>query len=128
MKVLLILSLFISFLAFSQVEHIKISKSENLFPNISGVFSGEISYEDLCNPSGIVSSSGYKIVQFTLQYSDGQNDKTETFTGNKIPESLCNRIARNNMNQMIFFTDITAVNDEGKIIILTSFNLIPSKK
>jgi deoxycytidylate deaminase len=47
---------------------------------------------------------------------------------NKIPESLCNRIARNNMNQMIFFTDITAVNDEGKIIILTSFNLIPSKK
>lgn len=127
MKVLLTLSLFFSFLTFSQVEHVKISKSENLFPNISGIFSGEISYVDLCNPSGIVCSSGYKIVKFTLQYSDGQNDKTETFLGNKIPESLCDRIARNNMNQMIFFTDITAVNDEGKIIVLTSFNLIPTK-
>ncbi len=127
MKVLLTLSLFVSFLTFSQVEHIKISKSENLYPNISGIFSGEISYVDLCNPIGIVCSSGYKIVKFTLQYSDGQNDKTETFLGNKIPDLLCDRIARNNMNQMIFFTDITAVNDEGKIIILTSFNLIPSK-
>jgi hypothetical protein len=127
MKVLLTLSLFISFLTYSQVEHVKISKSENLYPNISGVYSGEISYVDLCKPLGIVCSSGYKIVKFTLQYSDGQNDKTESFLGNKIPESLCDRIARNNMNQMIFFTDITAVNDEGKIMILTSFNLIPTK-
>ena len=127
MKVLLILSLFFSFFTYCQVEHVKISKSENLYPNISGVYSGEISYIDLCNPSGIVCSSGYKIMKFTLQYSDGQNDKTEIFLGNKIPETLCDRIARNNMNQMIFFTDITAVNDEGKLMILTSFNLIPSK-
>lgn len=127
MKVLLTLSLLISFFSSAQIEHIKLEKKESIFPNIAGVYNGVIAAEKFCDTSGIVCSKELKVIKFTLQYSDGEQDKIETFHGNTIPDKICMKIATNCLNQMIFFTEILAINLDGKIINLTSFNLVPIK-
>lgn len=127
MKVLLTLSLFISIFSLGQVEHIKLEKKEILYPNIAGVYNGEIDVLQFCDPAGIVCTKDLKVIKFTVQYSDGEFDKIETFNGNRIPETICMKIVSKNLNQMIFFTDILAMNIEGKVINLTAFNLVPSK-
>ncbi|MBI1837025.1 MAG: hypothetical protein HYR91_07140 [Flavobacteriia bacterium] len=127
MKALWIHNLFFSFILNGQVDHVTLNKKVSVFPNISGVYYGEIPYYMLCDSAGIVTGNDLKIIKFSLQYSDGKNNTTNSFYGNNIPDSICFKIAMCSINQMIFFTDILAVNQEGKLINLVSFNLIPIK-
>jgi hypothetical protein len=128
MKLGLILSVLWYGVCFSQVEHVQIIKKESMYPNIKGYYEGEIPYFLLCDESGIVCSKNLKIVEFTIQYGNGEQDKIITVKGNVIPQNICNEISLMSINNMIFITKVFAIDEKEQLYPLTSFNLIPIKK
>lgn len=110
---------------FCQIEHVKILKEQNnpLIPNIAGFTEGSVPYFVLCDSLGIQSSLGYSVEEFHIEY------KGEVFSikGNQVPDSICVYIGSCNANQMIFFTDIYAVNERKEKIKLYPFNLLALK-
>lgn len=127
MKVGLILSVLWYGVCFSQVEHVQVIKKESMYPNIKGYYEGEIPFNLLCDESGIVCNKELEVVEFTLQYGNGDQDKMITIKGKVIPPSICNEISLLSMDNMIFITNIFAVDQKKQIYPITSFNLIPIK-
>jgi len=127
-KLLLALSL-LPFLGFSQSDTIRLVKSYNYHPKISNIQIGEIDYWKLCDTSGIQTNENCTVFSFQMSYF-GKNGFTEKrIIGNQIPDSICLQIGVYGLHNMIFFTNIQALNHENnKIIRLTPFNLTPIKR
>lgn len=128
MKVLILFSSLLTFCVYAQTEHVSIQKTESIYPNIAGVYEGKINYASLADTSGIVNSKNYKVIQYSLLYSDGKTIESRKFYGNIIPDSVCVDIFRYNLGEMIFFTEILSVGEDGRIYPLPSMNLIPVKE
>ena len=123
MTPLLIINFLMLQSVFSQTESIKLKKEINFFPSIAGYFDGPINYSLICDEGGIKCPHGFKIDHFNLDYSD----KSININGNKIPDSICVQIGTYYIGEMIFFTNISAVNISNERIFLSPFSLIPVK-
>lgn len=110
---------------FSQTEHVKIIKEQSnpLVPKIAGYTDGKVPYFILCDSLGIQSSLGFTVEEFKIEY------RGEVFSikGNRVPDSVCVYIGSCNSNQMIFFTEIFAINEHKEKIKLYPFNLLALK-
>lgn len=119
---LLLLNIFIPFIAISQVDHIVLKKEKptSLFANISGYSEGEIRYSLICSEISANNYSNYEVTEFKLQFGL----KDYIISGNRIPDTLCFEIANCCVNSMIFFTNIMGVNKEdGSLVYLLPLNL-----
>lgn len=125
MKKLLIINVLLIQTVLSQTEtiHLKREKEITFFPSIAGHFDGPINYSLICDDEGIKCPHGFKIDHFNLNYGD----KKMSVNGNKIPDSICVQLGSFFIGEMIFFTNITAVNDFNERIFLSPFSLIPIK-
>ena len=125
MKSLLIINLLFLKIVFSQTETIQLKKEKEItfFPSIAGYFEGPINYSLICNEEGIKCPHGFKIDHFNINFSD----KKTSINGNKIPDSICVQLGRYYIGEMVFFTNITAVNNLNERIFLTPFSLTPIK-
>lgn len=99
---------------------------KNTLPKIAGIFTGSIKAYDFCTEEGITCNDGSKILAYKIQYFDGDNDVIEAVRGNQISEDLCYRVRRYNINQMIFITEIVAVDPAGTRKMIPSMSLIPT--
>lgn len=121
MKLLLIVSFYIFIYRVSaQIEHVYIQKEINpLVPNISGYTQGDIPYYLLCDSHGIQSSKGFTVKEFVISYK-GDEFKIQ---GNIVPDSICVYIGSCKYEQIVFFTEIYAVNNKMEEIRMYPFNL-----
>lgn len=91
-------------------------------PSINGISTGVISAKKFHLSDQIESNSDVVITSFKVQYYNGVEDVIEQVNGNKIPSEIISQIIDYNIGQMIFFTEIKGVNENGKSSILTSMN------
>ena len=104
-----------------------ITPKKNMFPNIEGVYTGNINLKTLCSDNGIQCNDEINIISFTIQYSLGLQDRLTKVKGNKIPNEICGKIQAQNGANMIFITEIKGLRDNGELINLTSINYLASK-
>ena len=125
MKNYLILSLFFCQNLFSKIEHVKIKKENStvFFANIAGYFEGEMNYTLICDSDGLRCSPDYVIDEFKITYGE----KSFMIYGHTIPDSICSDIGLCCIQGIIFFTNITAVNEFNEKIIVNPLNLILTK-
>lgn len=125
MKKLLIINILLIQIVFSQTETIQLKKEKEItfFPSIAGHYDGPINYFLICDEDGIKCPHGFKIDRFNLNYGENK----VIINGNKIPDSICVQLGSFNLGEMIFFTNITAVNNLNERIFLSPFSLTPIK-
>lgn len=97
---------------------------KNMFPNIEGVYTGNITMETLCSDNGIQCNPQIRVISFTIQYSVGLQDRLAKVKGNKIPIDICDKILNQNVANRIFITEIKGLKDSGEQISLTSLNYL----
>ena len=100
-----------------------VPKKSNPYPNINGVYTGEISIQTIRDNK--ISCGDKEIQSFTLQYYDGKKEVVKAVIGNQIPEEICDLIEDHNWGSMIFLTEIVANDINGKKTTLPSMNFIP---
>ncbi|MCH2225572.1 MAG: hypothetical protein MK066_12450 [Crocinitomicaceae bacterium] len=98
---------------------------KNMMPRIAGVFTGKISIDQLADENGLVSET-CKIISYVIQYNNGEDDISERISGSKIPPILLMKLKRYNLNGYVFITQIRGVDEEGRLQVLPSMNLIPT--
>lgn len=91
------------------------------FPHVGKYYDGEIPVDLLGDPKGIQAGPDCHVVSFTISYS---NEKIAV-TGYQIPKYILQDIYRSALREMIFITDIKAVDENGQIIYLMPMHLIP---
>lgn len=97
------------------------------FPNIEGVFNGDIKLNKLLNGEGITSNPSLTVTSFTINYFDGDDIVSSAVTGNKIPLDIGQMIKAYNIGQMIYITDIKASDKASNVRSLSSLNLVVQK-
>ncbi len=128
MKLLVLFSA-LHFFSFSQTDTIRVNKTLNYYPSISGVQDGNIEYWKLCNAQGLQTKADCSIMSFDLQYWGSKGLTSQHFSGNQIPDSICTQIALYGLQNMIFFTNIKAIDPQtGRVLHLSPMNLIPVAK
>lgn len=106
------------------VESRKVSVN-NMYPHIAGVFTGEISLNDLFSETGIQLNPKVKVTSFEFNYFNGKSNVVQKIEGNQIPADLKATIELYNVGQMIFITNIKAVDERSKVFTLPSLNYKP---
>jgi len=104
------------------IEPVAQKSSHSGLPSIGGKHNGTISVEDFMSKAMIESNSNFKIIGFKIQYFDGSDDIEVQVSGNNIPEQIAQQIVKYNLGQMIFFTEIKGMSENGKLSILPSMN------
>ena len=116
-------------MSLSQRDTIRLVKSYNYHPKISNIQMGEIDYWRLCDTNGIQTNEDCTVFSFQMSYLGKTGFTEQRIIGNQIPDSICLQIGVYGLNNMVFFTNIRAINHENnKILHLTPFNLIPIKR
>jgi len=100
------------------------NSSKKSFPNIGGVYTGEIALNTLCSAEGI-SCGDLTIKSYTLQYFNGSKEVTRSVVGNTIPDDVCEVITEHNWGSMIFLTKIMGTNQGGDVFRLPSMSFVP---
>jgi hypothetical protein len=111
-----------------EVESIRIGREfreQDYYPQIEGVFTGDIDVLTLGSPDGITTGVGWEIVSFTLGYPSGRDFKTVTVNSPVFSDELIREIVRSALKEQIFLTDIMAVDPSGTTHLLKSMVLIP---
>jgi|GEM_PF-2782946 len=129
MKILLLFSLLLVKSSLSQeIEHIKVGKEAEsiaLFPHIGSYYQGEIPISVFDNPAGIQVGKGWDVISFSISYSSENQDKTSKVKGYAIPQQIVRDIFANSLGQMVFITNIVAVDTKGNHVNIIPMNLIP---
>ena len=99
-----------------------VSASKNVAPSISGIFNGDLSFENF-KTSEIVLTNDFKVKQFSLYYTSRAGDKSITVDGNKIPQNVLNEMESIGLNQRIYITNIVASNSTDNTIRCVSMDL-----
>lgn len=99
----------------------------NKYPHIEGVFTGEISLNDLFAETGIQLNPRIRVTSFEFNYFKGKSNVVQKIEGNTIPTDLLDVIELYNLGQMIFITNIKAVDEMSRVFTLPSLNYKPFK-
>lgn len=94
---------------------------KNSLPSISGVYNGDISWEDF--KEGILVVDDLIVKQFSIQYTSRIGDKTISVEGDKIPQEVVSELENLGLNQTIFVTNVVAGNEKGELLRCFSMDL-----
>ncbi len=95
---------------------------DNRFPHIAGYFTGEVPVEALFDADGIQLREGYTIISFDLNFYNGKSNVVESYRGNVIPSELKTIIRNYNVGNMVFITNIKAIDEMDRIFVLPAIN------
>jgi hypothetical protein len=93
-------------------------------PQIAGYFHGNIPLQKFCDPNGIVTNVGYKILTFDMLYQGPKRDEFVHVIGNLIPDSICIALHREAAGREVYFSNIKSMDRDGKIIHLSPMRLV----
>lgn len=112
-----------------RVVHIEKEWTEMDFhPQIAGYFNGRIPAEVICDVQGITTNVGYRILTYDVAYFDGKSTVEAHVVGSTIPDSICAIFQSFGSNSEIFFTNIKAMDLDGRITHLSPLKLIAVKE
>lgn len=94
----------------------------NSLPSISGVYNGDISWENFKNGEVFV-GEGLNVRQFSIQYTTRLGDKTISVKGSRIPDDIVSELENLGLNQTIFITNVIAGDDTGELMRFVSMDL-----
>lgn len=97
-------------------------KHRSEFPTINGVSSGKLLVAELLNAEKIEITEKIRIVSYKVQYFDGRSDLSVQMSGDGLPKNLREQISKFNLGQMVFFTEIKGLSEDGKLRLLPSMN------
>lgn len=106
-------------------QEVKKTSTRNMMPTIGGVFMGNIKSDQLCSSEGIWINEDWIVTGFTIQYNNGAEDVIQKINGAVIPESICWKIHRFNLNIPVFITSIVAIDPTGARKSIPSMSLTP---
>lgn len=89
-----------------------VSVITNSMPSISGVYNGDISWENFKSGTLIIGEN-IQVKSFNIQYTSRLGDKTVTINGDKCPEEVLNELGNLGLNQTIFITNVVAEDTSG---------------
>ena len=95
---------------------------DNRFPHIAGYFTGEMPVELLFDADGIQLRDGYKIISYDLNFYNGKANIVQSYIGNVIPSDLKIIMENYNVGNMVFITNIKAIDQSGRIFVLPAIN------
>ena len=98
-------------------------KEIDFHPQIAGYFNGPIPQDVICDVRGLITNVGYKIITYDLLYFDGFTNIDIHIIGNTIPDTICAVLKSFGRNNEIFFTNIRAMDLDGRIMHLTPLKL-----
>ena len=115
-------------LVFSQSPKVvKLEKPHNEMdyaPQIQGIFTGAIKSALICHPEGIILGVGWKILTYDIEFCAYPNNPIH-IVGSQIPDSICVQLNSNCVNTDVWFNNIKAIDDEGKVRFLSPMRLRP---
>lgn len=118
-----------SSLTFSQeVQTIAIQKEvleSDFFPQIEGIFTGEIDILTLASSNGITTRAGWEIQSFKMSYQSGRDFLTMEVFSNVIPEEIIRELVRSSLKEQVYFTEIYAIDRLKVKHLLNSMVLTP---
>ena len=128
MKIIVwLLFIYISSSLFAQEYTLTVRKKEkpsDYFPQIDGVMSGDIELSRICN-GYITTAKGWVIQSYNCSYGYKHAGEPIHVSGNRIPNNLCNQWSSIYYKELpIFFTDIQAMDEKGRLHQLNNFQLI----
>ncbi len=94
----------------------------NSLPSISGVYNGDISWENFKNGEVFV-GEGLDVRQFSIQYTTRLGDKTISVKGSRIPDEIVSELENLGLNQTIFITNVIAGDETGELMRFVSMDL-----
>ncbi|MDG0974585.1 MAG: hypothetical protein P8O07_10550 [Crocinitomicaceae bacterium] len=97
-------------------------------PQIVGYFNGRIPAEVICDVQGLTTNVGYRILTYDVVYFDGKLTVEAHVVGNAIPDTICAIFQSFGSNSEIFFTNIKAMDLDGRITHLSPLKLIAVKE
>jgi hypothetical protein len=92
-------------------------------PQIAGYFNGPIPQDVICDVRGLITNVGYKIITYDLLYFDGFTNIDIHIIGNTIPDTICAVLKSVGSNNEIFFTNIKAMDLDGRMLHLSPLKL-----
>ncbi|MFN5417355.1 MAG: hypothetical protein ACK5B9_09885 [Flavobacteriia bacterium] len=114
---------------FSQeVQTIAIQKEileSDFYPQIEGIFTGEIDILTLASQNGIITRAGWEIQSFKMSFQSGRDFLTVTVNSNVIPEEIIKELVRSSLKEQVYFTEIYAVDQLKVKHLLNSMVLTP---
>ncbi len=105
--------------AYSEMDH---------YTRIAGIFDGEITAAQLCNPQGIYTIYPYDIRSFKLDCSYLKSGANVSTTGHVLSDEMCKIVSVLPDRAMVYFNDIMAVDEKGNSIRLNSLRFIVRHK
>lgn len=96
--------------------------SRNGMPSISGVYNGDIQWENF-KQGEIFVAEDLSVKQFSIQYTSRLGDKTISVEGSKIPQDVVLDLEKLGLNQTVFITNVIAKNDNGDLMRCYSMDL-----
>lgn len=98
-------------------------KEIDFHPQIAGYFNGPIPRDVICDVRGLSTNVGYKIITYDLLYFDGLTNIDIHIIGNTIPDTICAVLKSFGSNNEIFFTNIKAMDLDGRMMHLSPLKL-----
>jgi hypothetical protein len=98
-------------------------KEIDFHPQIAGYFNGAIPQDVICDVRGLITNVGYKIITYDLLYFNGLTNIDIHIIGNTIPDTICAVLKSFGSNNEIFFTNIKAMDLDGRIMHLSPLKL-----
>lgn len=96
--------------------------SRSSMPSISGVYSGDIQWENF-KQGEIFVAEDLSVKQFSIQYTSRLGDRTISVEGSKIPQDVVSDLEKLGLNQTVFITNVIAKNDNGDLMRCYSMDL-----
>ena len=97
-------------------------------PQIAGFFNGLIPKDVICDVRGLITNVGYRIITYDLLYFDGRTHIETHIVGNTIPDTICAVFQSFGSNTEIFFTNIKAMDLDGRVLHLSPLKLMAVKE
>lgn len=98
-------------------------KEIDFHPQIASYFNGPIPRDVICDVRGLSTNVGYKIITYDLLYFDGLTNIDIHIIGNTIPDTICAVLKSFGSNNEIFFTNIKAMDLDGRMLHLSPLKL-----
>lgn len=98
-------------------------KEMDFHPQIAGYFNGPIPQDVICDVRGLTTKVGYKIITYDILYFDGLTNRDIHIVGNTIPDTICAILQSFGSNNEIFFTNIKAMDLDGRMLHLSPLKL-----
>jgi len=81
--------------------------------SLAGIYQGDIDWNEFNKSKLFINNEQLDVSTFSIQYTSRRGDKTVAVQGNKIPEDVLSELSNIAIDQIIFITNVIAIDQNG---------------